>query len=54
LAHNNGMIWGGDWGTPLVHHSFLDTDHVQRCSVAQQNALFALTWYPDTNYNPYQ
>jgi hypothetical protein len=36
-----------------VHHTFLDLDHVQRCAVGDQPELFALTWYPDDNYNPY-
>jgi len=53
LAKGRGLIWGGDWGTPLQHHSFHDTDHVQRCAVPMQDALFALHWYPDDDYNPY-
>jgi hypothetical protein len=53
LGKKYGLIWGGDWGTPGVHHSFLDLDHVQRCAVGDQPGLFALTWYPDENYNPY-
>lgn len=52
LAKSHGMIWGGDWGAPQVHHSFIDSDHVQRCSLAAQVGLFAGTWYPDANYNP--
>lgn len=53
LAKAHGLIWGGDWGTPSAHHSFQDTDHVQRCSVADQAKLFRGEWYPDANYNPY-
>lgn len=53
LAHHHGLIWGGDWGTPSIHHTFLDNDHVQRCSVGRQAALFNGTFYPDENYNPY-
>ncbi len=53
LAKGRGLIWGGDWGTPQQPHSFRDTDHVQRCSVGMQSALFALRWYPDDLYNPY-
>jgi hypothetical protein len=53
LAHANKMIWGGDWGTPAVHHNFLDTDHVQRCTVASQQSLFNETFYPADDYNPY-
>ncbi len=54
LAHANGMIWGGDWGSPGVAHSFVDADHVQRCTLTRQNALFAGTWYPDAAYDPYK
>jgi hypothetical protein len=46
LAKKYGMIWGGDWGEPDKPHTFRDMDHVQRCEVAQQNELFAGTWYP--------
>jgi hypothetical protein len=31
----------------------VDLVHVQRCTVARQDALFAGTWYPDEAYNPY-
>ena len=47
LAKAHGLVWGGDWGSPGVHHSFMDCDHVQRCTLAEQNGLFAGTWYPD-------
>jgi hypothetical protein len=53
LAHAHGLIWGGDWGTPLIHHTFLDLVHVQRCSIPKQASLFGGLWYPDDNYNPY-
>ncbi len=53
LGRKYGLIWGGDWGTPNVPHTFLDMDHVQRCAIGDQPGLFALTWYPDDNYNPY-
>jgi hypothetical protein len=46
LADRHGMISGLDWGQPAVKHSFVDPDHVQRCSVAEQTGLFAGTWYP--------
>jgi hypothetical protein len=52
LAKKHGLIWGGDWGQPGVHHSFVDADHVQRVSVADQGKLFSGTWYPDENYVP--
>jgi D-alanyl-D-alanine carboxypeptidase len=54
LAHANGMIWGGDWGDPGGVHTFLDPDHVQRCTLRRQSALFAGTFYPDASYDPYQ
>lgn len=53
LARKHGLIWGGDWGTPGQHHSFIDSVHVQRCSVARQSSLFHGEWYPDPAYNPY-
>ena len=53
LAHSAGLIWGGDWGAPQIKHSFVDSVHVQRCTVARQADLFAGTWYPDDAYNPY-
>lgn len=52
LAKSHGLIWGGDWGQPGIHHSFVDSDHVQRCSIADQVKLFAGTWYPDAGYVP--
>ncbi|MFZ0200889.1 MAG: M15 family metallopeptidase [Candidatus Sulfotelmatobacter sp.] len=52
LAQSSGMIWGGDWGAPHIKHSFIDSVHVQRCTVARQGDLFAGTWFPDEAYNP--
>jgi hypothetical protein len=54
VAHSSGLIWGGDWGAPDIEHSFIDSVHVQRCTVARQRELFAGTWYPDDAYNPYE
>jgi hypothetical protein len=54
LAHSSGLIWGGDWGDPTIKHSFIDSVHVQRCTVARQGNLFAGAWYPDDTYNPYE
>jgi D-alanyl-D-alanine carboxypeptidase len=54
LADSHDIIWGGDWGTPNQKHSFRDMDHVQRVAVADQNKLFAGTWYPDANYDPFK
>jgi hypothetical protein len=53
LAHASGLIWGGDWGDPTIKHSFVDSVHVQRCTVTRQADLFAGAWYPDGSYNPY-
>ena len=53
LAQSSGMIWGGDWGAPHIKHSFIDSVHVQRCTVARQGELFEGTWYPEASYNPY-
>jgi len=33
------MIWGGDWGAPHIKHSFVDSVHVQRCTVARQGTF---------------
>jgi D-alanyl-D-alanine carboxypeptidase len=54
LAHQHGLIWGGDWGNPSVTHSFVDSVHVQRCTIGRQAALFSGQWYPDADYNPYR
>jgi hypothetical protein len=54
LARSSGLIWGGDWGEPSIKHSFIDSVHVQRCTVARQGNLFAGAWYPDDTYNPYE
>jgi D-alanyl-D-alanine carboxypeptidase len=53
LARSSGLIWGGDWGDPGIKHSFVDSVHVQRCTVARQGDLFAGNFYPDEEYNPY-
>ena len=53
LAHSSGLIWGGDWGAPQIKHDFVDSVHVQRCTVSRQGDLFAGAWYPDETYNPY-
>ena len=53
LAQSGGLIWGGDWGSPNIKHNFVDSVHVQRCTVARQGDLFAGKWYPDETYNPY-
>lgn len=51
LAERHELIWGGTWGTPGPH-SFVDSDHVQRCALADQRRLFAGIWYPDGDYDP--
>lgn len=52
LAKAHGLLWGGDWGQPGVHHKFVDSVHVQRCSLHDQAALFAGTFWPDEDYDP--
>ena len=54
VAPHHGLVWGGDWGTPNLPHSFRDNDHVQRCSVAMQAQLFRGEWYPDATYDPFK
>lgn len=53
LARQHGLIWGGDWGNPNVPHSFVDSVHVQRCTIERQASLFRGEWYPDSAYDPY-
>jgi hypothetical protein len=36
-----------------MKHNFVDSVHVQRCTVAREGDLFAGLWYPDETYNPY-
>ncbi len=52
LADRHELIWGGNWGAPGAKHSFVDSDHVQRCALADQRRLFAGIWYPDVHYDP--
>lgn len=54
LAWHNKVIWGGNWGTPAIKHTFIDDDHIQRCTIGRQAALFSGQWYPDEKYDPYQ
>lgn len=53
LAKTHGLISGIDWGNPNIKHTFVDSVHVQRCSIAMQNGLFSGLWYPDSAYDPY-
>jgi hypothetical protein len=46
LAARHGAVSGVDWGEPDKPHSFIDSGHLQGCTLAQQKALFAGTWYP--------
>jgi hypothetical protein len=52
LATAHQLVWGGNWGRPNIHHSFIDSDHVQWCAMADQADLFRGTWYPSGLYNP--
>lgn len=54
LAVAHDCVWGGDWGAPLIHHSFVDLDHVQWCAIKDQARLFSGSWYPLSDYDPYR
>lgn len=53
LCKKHGLISGNNWGQSSVKHTFIDPGHVQRVTLKRQKALFAGTWYPDADYNPY-
>jgi hypothetical protein len=53
LAKKYDLVWGSDWGKPKVKTRFSDNVHIQRCAVSDQKKLFAGTWYPDADYDPY-
>jgi len=40
LAHEHGLIWGGDWGDPAVPHTFIDAVHVQRAPYLYSQHFF--------------
>jgi hypothetical protein len=46
LAARHGAVSGVDWGQPGKPHSFIDSGHLQGCTLADQEGLFAGTWYP--------
>jgi hypothetical protein len=52
LCKQVGLVSGVDWGKPAEHHTFVDSDHVQRIAVADQEKLFGGTWYPSEVYQP--
>lgn len=54
LCKEVGMISGIDWGHTGKPNKFVDAGHVQRIPVARQNELFAGTWYPAADYNPWK
>jgi hypothetical protein len=54
IARVHNLVWGGDWGEPDRPHSFRDMDHVQLCSMADEERLFNGSWYPQEGYNPYE
>lgn len=54
LARTHGLIWGGNWGTPNLPHTFFDVVHLQRCSISRQPSLFRGEWYPLQDYDPYK
>jgi len=53
LARKHGMVSGQDWGHARPG-SFVDSGHVQRCPVWRQPELFAGSWYPPDQYDPYE
>jgi hypothetical protein len=52
LARKYGLVSGQDWGQPTVKHTFIDADHIQFISLADQPRLFSGEWYPAENYTP--
>jgi len=50
LCAAQGIVWGGDWGTPSQPHTFHDWDHVQRIKISDQASLFAGSFYPAADY----
>jgi len=46
------VISGVDWGRPDQPHSFVDSDHIQGCTIEQQAGLFAGSWYPGGTATP--
>jgi len=54
LARKHRIVSGINWGEPSTSHSFHDWDHVQRIPLHRQAALFAGTWFPPSDYDPYQ
>ena len=53
LAVRGGLISGQGWGTAKAPHTFTDWDHVQRVPVFRQDSVFAGTWYPPAEYDPW-
>ena len=48
------LISGQGWGTAKAPHTFTDWDHVQRIPVFRQDAVFAGSWYPPADYDPWR
>lgn len=53
MVRKHGLISGEDWGH-AKEGNFVDSGHVQRVPVWRQSQLFAGTWYPSIDYDPYQ
>jgi hypothetical protein len=53
LCTKHKAIWGGDWGLPAEAHSFRDYDHCQGVPLFRQNEMFAGSWYPADDYDPW-
>lgn len=54
LAAKHKLIWGGDWGFPNRKTTFYDAVHLQMVSVKNQSKLFKESWYPSSDYDPYE
>lgn len=52
VARQVGLISGRDWGHG-TEHGWQDSDHLQRVPAFRQPALFAGSWYPPVDYDPY-
>jgi len=47
------LISGQGWGTAKTPHDFTDWDHVQRIPIFRQDQVFAGTWFPPEEYDPW-
>ena len=47
------LVSGQGWGTAKAPHTYTDWDHVQRVPIFRQDAVFAGSWYPPADYDPW-